>query len=145
MTLGKISDKDIRHYHFLKSTCDIGDPPSRAPFVFRECGERPVYDNFKGRGEKITANIEKKLILFRYPSSLCVIPPYLRHRDPLISKKPIPLFIFLSKLRMTHLLHLHQSVIPRLYYPTHYLMTFNCKCNCTRTWIIRKYVQSIFP
>ena len=31
MTLGKISDRDMRHCHFLKSTCDIGDPPSRAP------------------------------------------------------------------------------------------------------------------
>ena len=27
----KISDADMRHYHFLKSTCDIGDPPLRAP------------------------------------------------------------------------------------------------------------------
>ena len=24
MTLRKIGDRDIRHYHFLKSTCDIG-------------------------------------------------------------------------------------------------------------------------
>ena len=34
MTLRKISDKDMRHCHFLKSTGDIGDPPSRAPIVF---------------------------------------------------------------------------------------------------------------
>ena len=27
----KISDRDMQHCHFLKSTCDIGDPPSRAP------------------------------------------------------------------------------------------------------------------
>ena len=33
MTLGKISDKDMRHCHYLKSTCDIGDPPSRAPLM----------------------------------------------------------------------------------------------------------------
>ena len=26
MTLGIISDKDMRHCHFLKSTCDIGGP-----------------------------------------------------------------------------------------------------------------------
>ena len=26
MTWGKISDKDMQHCHFLKSTCDIGDP-----------------------------------------------------------------------------------------------------------------------
>ena len=26
MTLGKISDKDMRHCHFLKSICDIGGP-----------------------------------------------------------------------------------------------------------------------
>ena len=26
MTLGKISDKDIRHCHFLKSTCDNAGP-----------------------------------------------------------------------------------------------------------------------
>ena len=31
MTLEKISDKDMRHCHFLKSTCDIGGPPSRTP------------------------------------------------------------------------------------------------------------------
>ena len=31
MTLGKISDKDMRHCHFLKLTCDIGNPLSRAP------------------------------------------------------------------------------------------------------------------
>ena len=27
MTLRKISTRDIQHCHFLKSTCDIGDPP----------------------------------------------------------------------------------------------------------------------
>ena len=31
MTMGKISDSEMRHCHFLKSTCDIGDPTSRAP------------------------------------------------------------------------------------------------------------------
>ena len=31
VTLGKISDSDMRQCIFLKSTCDIGDPPSRAP------------------------------------------------------------------------------------------------------------------
>ena len=31
MTLGKIRDNDMRHCYFYKSTCDIGDPPSRAP------------------------------------------------------------------------------------------------------------------
>ena len=31
MTLRNISDKDMRHCHFLKSTCDIGGPPPRAP------------------------------------------------------------------------------------------------------------------
>ena len=31
MTLGKLSDRDMRHCHFLKSTCDIGTPPPRAP------------------------------------------------------------------------------------------------------------------
>ena len=30
VTLRKISDNDMRHCHFLKSTCDIGDPSSRA-------------------------------------------------------------------------------------------------------------------
>ena len=40
MTLGKINDKDMRHCHFLKSTCDIGGPPSRAP---RELCERAVF------------------------------------------------------------------------------------------------------
>ena len=35
MTLWKISDRDMRHCHFLNSTCDIGDPPSRAPRVTR--------------------------------------------------------------------------------------------------------------
>ena len=30
LTLGKISGKDKRHCHFLKLTCDIGEPPSRA-------------------------------------------------------------------------------------------------------------------
>ena len=33
MTLGKISDKDMQHCHFQKSTCDIGDSPSRAPIL----------------------------------------------------------------------------------------------------------------
>ena len=27
MTLGETSDKDLRHCHFLKSTCDIAPPP----------------------------------------------------------------------------------------------------------------------
>ena len=31
VTSGKINDKDMRHCRFLKLTCDIGDPPSRAP------------------------------------------------------------------------------------------------------------------
>ena len=30
MTLKKISDRDMRHCHFLKSTCDIGNPPTKA-------------------------------------------------------------------------------------------------------------------
>ena len=37
MTLGEISDKDMQHCHFLKSTCDIGDPPIKGP---RYGGER---------------------------------------------------------------------------------------------------------
>ena len=36
MTLGTISDKDKRLCHFLKSTCDIGDPQSMAPVVILE-------------------------------------------------------------------------------------------------------------
>ena len=36
MTLRKISDKDMEHCLFLKSTCDIGGPSLRAPgFEFR--------------------------------------------------------------------------------------------------------------
>ena len=31
MTLRNISDRDMQHCHSSKSTCDIGDPPSRAP------------------------------------------------------------------------------------------------------------------
>ena len=33
VTLREKRDKDMRHYHFLKSTCDIGGPPSRAPIA----------------------------------------------------------------------------------------------------------------
>ena len=38
MTLRKVSDRDRRHCNFLKSTCDIGDPPPRAFFT----GDREV-------------------------------------------------------------------------------------------------------
>ena len=27
--------RDMRHDHFVNSTCDIGDPPSRAPCIMR--------------------------------------------------------------------------------------------------------------
>ena len=33
VTFRKINDKDMRHCHFLKSTCDVGDTPSRAPGI----------------------------------------------------------------------------------------------------------------
>ena len=33
MTLGKVSDKDMRHCLFLKSTRHIPPPPSRAPYM----------------------------------------------------------------------------------------------------------------
>ena len=33
VTLWKISDRDIGHCHFLNLTCNIGDPPSRAPIL----------------------------------------------------------------------------------------------------------------
>ena len=26
--------RNMRHYHLLNSTCDIGDPPSRAPILW---------------------------------------------------------------------------------------------------------------
>ena len=58
-----------------------------------------MYDSFKGRGGggEITANFEKKLILFRYPSSLCVIQPYLRQRDPPNIQKAHSAFFFFVK------------------------------------------------
>ena len=36
MTLGKISDKDMGHGHFLKSTCDIGGSPIKGPSGVQE-------------------------------------------------------------------------------------------------------------
>ena len=35
VTLGKISDKDMPYCNMLKSTCDDGDPSSRAPLLPR--------------------------------------------------------------------------------------------------------------
>ena len=38
------NDKDMQHCHFLKSTCDIGDPPIMGPFVFSSnTGTLPVH------------------------------------------------------------------------------------------------------
>ena len=34
MTLGKISDRDMRDCHFVKLTRDIEDSPSRAPLLY---------------------------------------------------------------------------------------------------------------
>ena len=31
--LWKLSDRDMRHYHFLNSICDIGDPPIKGPIL----------------------------------------------------------------------------------------------------------------
>ena len=31
--MGTAQDSDRGHAHFLKLTCDIGDPPSRAPML----------------------------------------------------------------------------------------------------------------
>ena len=39
MTFWKISDRDMGRCHFLKSTGDIGHPPSRAPQLSRSSGQ----------------------------------------------------------------------------------------------------------
>ena len=35
VTLGKISDNDMRHCHLLKSTCDTGGDPIKSPKIVR--------------------------------------------------------------------------------------------------------------
>ena len=46
VTLCIISDIDMRHCHFLKSTCVIGDLPSRAPRVSLSLGSLLVSRKF---------------------------------------------------------------------------------------------------
>ena len=58
--LGKI--KDMRHCHFLKSTCDIGDPPSRNK-------GRGVGRNFS-RGGGVVLNVNFKRCFFAPISAL---------------------------------------------------------------------------
>ena len=39
VTLWKISHRGMQHCNFLKLTCDIGDPPSRAPIMCKILAE----------------------------------------------------------------------------------------------------------
>ena len=48
MTLENINDKDMQHCHFLKSTCSIGGPPSRAPL--KEQSEWTLLNVFRVSG-----------------------------------------------------------------------------------------------
>ena len=69
VTLGKLSNRDMRHYDFVKSTCDIGNPPSRAPLwgigssvsLGWYCEGRVHHDIFPQQGRIfLTLNLQRK-------------------------------------------------------------------------------------
>ena len=50
VTLRKISDRDMQHCHFLKSSCGIEDPPPRARWLCDLVGGLVVLGGWIGGG-----------------------------------------------------------------------------------------------